>query len=535
MTRVLTYTLTLEEPCLLAAPGGDPNTESSLNYIPGGAVRGALVAAHRRNSNTLGNAFDDLFLSGKVRYLNAYPLLDDCRALPTPRAWTKLKDKGEMVYNRAEEKQFLYADQEIPSGVGAEFVTFAESVKKPKIVFEIAVHTARNRGMGRSIEGDADSALFRYRALARDQQFTGAIVIEDEIDTTRLEELLVGSLLLGGSHFAGYGLAGVSDVGKPENWREVANSPLDIPADGSFVVYLASHAILYHPDTGQPTGDILLFLPDGPGGYEIEHSFAAADWVGGFNKQRGLPLSQQWALQMGSAWVVKTDRPLSVEQIAKLERSGIGARTEEGFGRLVINPQWPQQAFEIGKYSAPPLTKDVPKPPDDKPAPAHPLLAQMNERIARAELDRRLAVKVNELADPDRVRGRLSRSQLGRLQVRIRREAGKDNFNDFLAYLEGTRKRKSADDQLRKYTVDSRNFRVFLEELAGKPSDDKEKKPADDKEKKPETVWDFLDKDVLPSISSEPINVRTKPLTHEYTVKFIANLCRQLSKLEDKS
>src|SRR5690606_37239138 len=45
MSRVITYTLTLEEPCLLAAPGGDPNTEQSLPYIPGGAVRGALAAA----------------------------------------------------------------------------------------------------------------------------------------------------------------------------------------------------------------------------------------------------------------------------------------------------------------------------------------------------------------------------------------------------------------------------------------------------------------------------------------------------------
>ncbi len=98
--------LTLEEPCLLAAPGGDPNTESSLDYIPGGALRGALAAAYRRNGNDAGPTFENLFLSGKARYLNAYPLLDG-RTLPAPRAWTKLKDAGEDVYNRAKDRAWF--------------------------------------------------------------------------------------------------------------------------------------------------------------------------------------------------------------------------------------------------------------------------------------------------------------------------------------------------------------------------------------------------------------------------------------------
>lgn len=537
MTRVITYTLTLEEPCLLAAPGGDPNTEQSLPYIPGGAVRGALVAAFLRGNHSAGPGFDDLFLNGKVRYLNAYPLLRleaskdsnkpdkveyvGVRALPTPRAWTKLKDRGDDIYNRAVEALFNEADKNIPSGVGDEFVTFDPSVTSQGVAYEIAVHTARNREKGRSIEGDPGSALFRYRALARDQQFMGAIVLDDEADAAAIEQLLGGSLLLGGSHNAGYGLTTVNSMETLENWREVKNSPQAITADNTFIVYLTSHAILYDPNTGCPTADIRHFLPGKSDSYTIVHSFAAADWVGGFNKHRGLPLSQQWALQMGSTWVITTDKPLSAQQITELEHAGIGARTEEGFGRLVINPQWPEQEFKIHEYSQPAKSQGETKAKDAPPAPPHALLDKMNERIARAELDRRLAVRVNELADKGKVRGHLSRSQLGRLQVRIRREAGKDNFKDFLDYLEGTRKRKSADDQFRKFAVDGENFRDYLRQLAENPA----------------TVWGIIGAqgDQPPHVGDTAYDFQSNhELARHYTVKFIANLCRQLSKLEDK-
>lgn len=524
MTRVITYTLTLEEPCLLAAPGGDPNTESSLAYIPGGALRGALAAVWLRDHKNADETFTDLFLNGKVRYLNAYPLLDT-RALPVPRAWTKLKDEGDKdeddkVYNRAEQGQFDKADESITSGVGATFVTFTAPYDKSEEAYEIAVHTARNREKGRSIEGDADSALFRYRALARDQVFAGAIVVDDGIDAAAVEALLADrSLLLGGSQNAGYGLTRVTGVEQPAAWREVEGEAQDIAAGDTFIVYLSSHAILHDPDTGQPTTDICRFLPG-----TIDKSFAAAGWVGGFNKQRGLPLSQQWAAQMGSTWVIKARTAIIAGQIRDLEERGIGARTEEGFGRLIINPQWPQEPFKFREDDSEAKPQEESTGTDEKLSPTvplHPLLTKMNERLARAELDRRLAVAVNKMAGMRR--GHLSRSQLGRLQVRIRRAADDRNFDDFAAYLEGTRKRKSADDQFRKFTVDGRNFRDRLVGLAANP----------------QTVWDeFVPAEPDPpywpptTIGSAPFDYRTAELAHDYTVRFIANLCRQLSKLE---
>lgn len=519
MTRALTYTLWLEEPCLVVAPGGDPNTESTLDYIPGAVVRGALAGAYLRDhSDRL--EFTRLFLGGQVRYLNAYPLLGE-RTLPSLRAWASKKDEGDTVYNRLVETQRNAVEQGIPKAFGRPFArpvpaASETAVDYPEIDYEIAVHTARNRAKGRSVEGDADSALFRYRALARDQAFAGAIVLDDgDSDVERLKKLLGDALTIGGSRTAGYGLVRVEDVMIHDDWREMAGRPQDIAAGNSLVAYLTSHAILYDPLTGRPTTDIRSFLPGHPDDYEIiaGESYAAATWVGGFNTHRGLPLAQQWATQMGSAWRIQATRAVSAAELAAVEHAGIGARREEGFGRVVFDPTWPDQPFTTEKKSliAARSATGKARPKDEE------LLAQMNKRLARRELDRQLAAKVNELAPT--ARGRLSRSQLGRLQVRIRREAGKTNFKDFLDYLEGTTKRKSADDQFRKFTVNGENFRSYLRGLAENSAG----------------VWDlFVDADRQPPRLGQAVYDFRKDaeLAHEYTVRFIADLCRQLSKQE---
>lgn len=548
MTKAITFNLILEEAGLLGAPGGDPNTESSFGFIPGSALRGALAAAWLRAGLADDSQFHDLFLNGRVRYLNAYPRLEE-RLRPTPRSWAIRKDGVEAedddyvrdddverltpVYDRVDDDRRAEVEADLPEGVKDAFVTIDAPPPGPaarrraapaRVDFEIAVHTARNREYGRARENDPQSALFRYRALARDQAFAGVIVADDDVDLTQLnkllgaddgvdltqpEKLLPGTLLLGKSQKAGYGLTRVEAVADAADWREIDGPrPGDVAAGEMFIVRLAGDAILYEPGTGRPTTDIRHSLPGGPDGYDIVHSFAAASWVGGFNKQWGLPLSQQWATRMGSVWVLKANGPFAAAEMRKLEQTGIGMRTTEGFGRVIFEPAGPVGPIGLGKSESIMARKAA-------TATGHAdLLQRMNERLVRAELDRLLVVAVNELAGKSR--GHLSRSQLGRLQVRIRHEADTANFDDFTRYLDGTTRRKSADDQFRKFTVGGRNFRTMLGELVANPP----------------TVWGkFVPEGWQPpKIGDKAFLYNTNELSHAYTVRFIANLCRQLSK-----
>ena len=79
-------------------PEGDPNTETSLPYVPGAVVRGALAGRYLAQSgHDTGSVFAECFLHGAVRYLNAYLVYVEAqgterRSLPVPAHWAREKD-----------------------------------------------------------------------------------------------------------------------------------------------------------------------------------------------------------------------------------------------------------------------------------------------------------------------------------------------------------------------------------------------------------------------------------------------------------
>jgi len=86
-----TYTLTLLEPVLANSLGGEPNSANSLFYIPGGLVRGAAINSYSGKKDAGDDDFRRLFLDGSARFLNAYPLSENGRSLPTPLKYKKPK------------------------------------------------------------------------------------------------------------------------------------------------------------------------------------------------------------------------------------------------------------------------------------------------------------------------------------------------------------------------------------------------------------------------------------------------------------
>ena len=252
---------------------------------------------------------------------------------------------------------------QLPTKVGRAYVVVEDvsgddgpiaQVAGPSIGYEVAIHTARNREYGRAVEGDADSAVFRYRALARGQRLSGAVVVQDETQAEMIRTLLAGGdLHLGGSHTAGYGLTAVISPQIETDWREYAGRPKNIPAGKELTVYLTADAILRHPKTGQPTNDIRHFLPGGKKGYRFRHAFSSMTWGGGFNTTWELPLPQEWAVKQGSIWVLETKDGVSSSDLVALERRGVGRRTAEGFGALACEPHWSDYRLHIRRRPKP--------------------------------------------------------------------------------------------------------------------------------------------------------------------------------------
>jgi CRISPR-associated protein Csx10 len=535
---LIRYTVTLEEPVLVTAPGGDPNTDESLNYLPGSVIRGALATRYQGTRDT---RFTRLFLDGTTRYLNAY-IVDNAqnRALPTPFHYVQAKEvtdpvADQPIFNTLRDKLSVQT-----SKIGSFATMSGDYLNSIRVHYEIAVHTARERKEGRAMPKGDNSALFRYKALAAGQTFAGLILV-DEAEATLLRDLLdEASLWLGGSSSAGYGRVRVAlDRDEAAPARELDAPVQAIPAHTPFTLWLTADAILRHPQTGQP-GPYLKEALEArwPGCViTIKESSHQLAWVGGFNNHWRLPLPQTWAVSKGSAWQLTASRPLSVQDITDLEHHGLGERRAEGFGSLLINPSWEaQHLLSPGKATREKMNVMKPAratltfPPLEGDAAA--LTQQMNERLARQELDRLLKIAVREKTE--RYRGRLSNSQIARLRLRIREEMNQPDqqFHNFQAYLKDTEARKSADVPFRKSRLGNQNFRDWLRQLTENPHQvwqelhlekhNWQKQEEATAEKETVSQW-------RRTLLGQDSFHLTAAMAHTYTTLLIAGICEQLA------
>ncbi len=361
--KALTYQLRLLEPVLVSqAETGEENSAIGLPFVPGSALRGAVVARYLRDEEPGDLAKNAetraLFLDGTVAFLNAYPAPEGKRLLPRPLSWFTEKDlagdDSGTFYDWAVDASIQLQQPKPPKNadfcvltmpeapqLSAEEALEALAVGKepepPQTKFytparEVNVHIALVKANTRTEE----NKVYRYDALAAGEVLGGAIIAPDDFDLELLHTLLAGNpdLFLGGAHTAGYGHVQIETLALVENWTEYA--PAAAPGD-VVIVTLLSDAILRGSD-GQFSADMdgmladLLDLPD----LQARRKYQRVGLVGGFNRKWGLPLEQTWVLQAGSVFVYDAAQ-VDAEQLRDLVAAGIGERRAEGFGRIAVN------------------------------------------------------------------------------------------------------------------------------------------------------------------------------------------------------
>ena len=535
---ILTLTITLHEPVLATAPGGDPNTDESLPYLPGSVLRGALAHLYLREG-IVDDDFMRLFLTGHTRFLNAYPVIKRQRALPIPQNWRVEKDAKpprsifDLLLNEVDEKP--KRDERV-SGF---YIIQASQVHTASLSYQIAVHTRRDRVAGRATSASGD--VYRYKGLAPGQTFRSYIYTTNKADAATLMTLLAsGTLFLGGASTAGYGLVEV--VTQQHNASYYSSD--GVPTNGELVVYFESDAIVRHPQTGQTgpyVAETLTSLLPGRKLTPISSKvFNHNSWIGGFNTKWGLPLPQVWAVQKGSVWSLQTDKPITAEELAKLEQTGLGERLAEGFGCVRLNPVWQDglQLYSSSGDATLSIKQDEEVTFPELTSAESKLIAQMNRRLAQMQLDRLLLVAIRDQAH--KYRGRLSNSQLARLRLRLRTEESQTEkgFADLQKYLSGTHKRKSVDEQFRRSYVDKKTFRDWLSQFIGQ-WDEEFKKVG---KWHPIEVWQVMKIGnhgwqegnkvwKRPLLGNEPFQL-DESLAHYYTIRLLTGVCEQITKKE---
>jgi CRISPR-associated protein Csx10 len=478
----LPYTIKLHSSVILTSPGGDPNSSSTFTYISGSSVRG-VVAARLGNpdrGSAIKKEFDDLVLGGKARYLNAYPRVNDDRAMPIPVSLKKKKGVAlsnqtvlafdlaafDVRYSGDEDAEEHWPTEPLQS-LGADYISMIGAdalLVQPRQ--NSRIHHQRDRQKGRATEDNG--AIFTFESLEADQEFAGMIqlrgsteeelvIVENRIRKVLTEE---GTLLFGRSRRAAYGGMASIVIGKTRI-REISDSgkeglqPLsdDVNQNQQFRVLLTSPCIVRNPETGQVDPTVLerVFLERFEDKVKLCRKRWSFELIGGFNRKWGLELPQTLAVSAGSVLVFEAIQPLSLKKLLELEHEGLGERKAEGFGRFVFLDQ-PLERIALGQHSN--------KPEYDLCSGERPsLVAEIEFRM----LQKAIARKIEQEADNvvSRASNCPTNSLIGRLRALLREHHPTEavgtqnsyskplkNLTEWLDEKSTSRLKKTAMDQL---------------------------------------------------------------------------------------
>jgi len=462
--KAITYRLELLEPVLVSqAESGEENSAVGLPFVPGSAIRGALVAHYLEQHPTDDLAADpqarQWFLDGTVCYLNAYPWYkaEKARMLPTPKSWFAEKDRASdeqgSLYDWAvdptqrleqpkppKDAEFCHLTGPEPVYEEGEEEVFLVSPRLDRVVCyspprQINVHIA----LVKTNRRDESNKVYRYDALAAGQVLAGAIVAPDDVNLTGLHALLrdESELFIGCAHTAGYGHVRLEVDSIISGWEEY---PSAAPSDnGEIIVTLLSDTLVRGRD-GQINGDLdgaladLLELES----LEAERRYQRMRLIGGFNRKWGLPLPQTWALQAGSVYVYPAGA-FDPDELRRKAALGIGERCAEGFGHIAVN--W---------HTAP----IVQRQPPASVSRLRPKLSAESQKMAQEMAQRRLRLRLErgltEYLSKVEFKRLPPNTQLSRVRNAVQRALAEKTVTPVKEHLENL---KRAKDQLRQARV----------------------------------------------------------------------------------
>ncbi|GIV09244.1 MAG: CRISPR-associated RAMP protein Csx10 [Fimbriimonadales bacterium] len=363
------------------------NVRESLSYIPGGVLRGALaqlamehIGAHHSSRRTLSNQsqlqnhFQQVFAKDGARFSFLMPFDESWIPAPATALFNKQKDKYLYDTLFALIKGELY-EMECPKTRdrlerGRGWLTFKNGEwQKAQLPDK---RTFVRVGLNRQTEAAEEGVLYAIEAIdvagSNDNAgrvFTGFVEFPDAqcqqafdaiLDVLRWRDGVI-RLRIGSARSRGFGeviLECVEEAPEPtrameslEAFRERAGMPV-------FTLLVRTPAIVYNA-CGQPAEtlkpEILRhYVPSLPQSVELcpKATRIERELVSGWSGAWGLPKPVQQAFAAGSVFTYTydpNDTNALQQCLTQLATTPIGARTAEGYGRLI-----PNSAYHLQQY-----------------------------------------------------------------------------------------------------------------------------------------------------------------------------------------
>ena len=327
------------DPLLFPERGADNILFTTKHYIPGSAIRGALaklyIAKHKLQNAYEDETFFTLFLSGKVRFLPAYPLgcreLEQGEPLVMPLSLMRSKDKTQTVD--------LTAAAELKPGF-KKLTGFV--VKQQEKLYQIAteakieLHMSRGGDSERITGSSKDGNVFNYEYLAPGQLFKGAYVADDDVAELLaqvLKELDVNTLYLGRAKSAQYGKCLYAELKAQEDSSPALGERLYLLAQTPYIAFGSCQRV----ETA--AGELLSELEQRLGmqlAKENLNIFAAVESIDGYVGVWQAKKQAERALSAGSLIELKAKSSVDAKSLQSALAQGLGKNVEDGYGQFVI-------------------------------------------------------------------------------------------------------------------------------------------------------------------------------------------------------
>ncbi len=378
------------EPLVLGNEPQAGNVVRAAPYIPGGALVGFFANDYlRRNNGATDDEFCRWFLSPATRFENLYRAWyrseSKCYAgAPLPRSTFTCKDyPGKHEESEGEEHPMLDCLLlEVPPKTCPDPSCQAEIKTAEGFYYYRSdrgafyrVDPAIDVNMHNAIDDERQrppdpGGLFAFECLEEEQHFEGQIAFDSAESKEGFREFFSDVLngerevYLGRAKRRHYGRARimcVDDIGRSlaellykssfeHRWANFAER--SGYGDGAFAltlysdVILCDRALLY----GTSVTAKLLALETGleAGKLGLIRGFSSYRRVGGFSGVQGLPKEFDIAVSKGSAFLFRYsgDCDRLKATLKQIEEWGIGFRTNEGFGTLIVNDGYHLQQRE---------------------------------------------------------------------------------------------------------------------------------------------------------------------------------------------
>lgn len=427
------YKITTLAPVLISSDSGEINTVSTYKYMSGNSVLGIFASKYIKKEKLSkaheDNTFSNWFLHGGLSFSNAYITTanEDKTINNYPIPFSIQKEKGsENVYD-------LLIDDIEDDSIQTKSISGFGRIKNDNIYFE---SVKQNINFHHAIE---DKQIFHYESIAENQVFEGEIFGNKE-DLDKFIGFYGNnsfSAFIGRSKTAQYGEI-IIELGKS---IKKENSDDEIES-----ITLISDTVIYNKN-GYSSTDIKDLQEYLGNDIKTTKSFIKNSSVENFVSIWGLKKYSENTFSAGSCFKLEIKNEAGKNLINDLYKNGIGERTNEGFGRFLINYQSNTELIKKDNKKI-----EFKKPTFSLPKEAESIIKYSIEKIILERVTLEALREVKSF-----IKSKPSKSLIGRLKLILNDSS---DLSDFRSKIE--KLRKPAKDKLKKFNDGKITFEDFL-------------------------------------------------------------------------